>query len=93
MDNIKDIVKNVMGNMTKESSLKHEKIERLWQNVVNPQELKHTRFVGIKEGKIFVNVDSSAWLYQMNIKKNRILERLKEEISEIKEIRFTLGKI
>ncbi len=93
MDNIEDIVKNVIGNIANQNPDTHNKTERLWENLVNEKEFKHTKVMGIKEGGFFVCVDSPAWLYQMRVRSTKILKQLKEEIPEVKYIRFKMGKI
>lgn len=93
MDNIKDIVDTVIGNMAQQKPDIHNKIERIWANLLNEKELKHTRILGVKENGLLVLVDSPAWLYQMRIRQTRILVQLKEELPQIKYIRFKMGKI
>jgi len=93
MDNIKDIVRQVVQNLSSNNLESHSKLERIWQNILERSQLKHTILVGMKEGKLLVNVDSPAWLFEMKIKKRKILERLQSEIPEIKNIYFRIGKV
>ncbi len=93
MDNIEDIVKSVIGQMAEKKLEDYQKIDRLWMNILNDSEQKHTKILGIKDGMVSVVVDSPAWLYQMNIKKNNILKELQAEIPNIDSIRFRIGKI
>ncbi|MGE0267816.1 MAG: DciA family protein [Candidatus Omnitrophota bacterium] len=93
MDNIEDIIKNVIGKIADRKLEDHQKIYRLWISLLNESELKHTKLIGVNNGKVSVHVDSPAWLYQMNTRKRKILESLKEEISNIEYINFKIGKI
>ena len=93
MDNIEDIIKNVIGKIADHKQEDHQKLQRIWMNLLNETELKHTQIVGVKDGNLAVNVDSPAWLYQLNTRKRKILAQLKEEISTIENIRFRIGKI
>ncbi|MBN1869829.1 MAG: DUF721 domain-containing protein [Candidatus Omnitrophica bacterium] len=93
MDNIKNIVNTVIGNMAEQKPDTHNKIERIWKNLLNEKELKHAKIIGIKEDGLLVCVDSPAWLYQMRIRQTKILRQLKEEAPHIKYIRFRMGKI
>ena len=93
MDNIEDIIKNVIGNMASRKMEEHDKIHRLWVNVLSETELKHTKLLGVKDGRVSANVDSPAWLYQMNTRKRKILQSLKDELSTIESIYFKVGKI
>ena len=93
MDDIKDIVYKVIGDMAEKNPDVHNKTERIWQNLLNKQEIKHTKLIGINNGTLAVYVDSPAWLYQMRIRQTKILKQLKEEVPDIKRIRFKIGKV
>ena len=93
MDPIKDIIDNVIGRIATKSPDTEKKIERIWLNLLNKQELQHSSLMGVNNGKLLVHVDSPAWLYQLNTKKTKLLKRLQEEIPEIKYISFKIGKL
>ena len=93
MDNIKDVVYQVVGKMSLRQPQTPEKVERILKNILNDKELEHVSLAGEKNGHLFIHVDSPAWLYQMNIKKNKILERLKDEVSSVQNISFKIGKV
>ncbi len=93
MDDIKDVVTKVIGNIAEKNPCSYDKVERIWQNLLTKQELKHTKLFGVKEKTLFVCVDSPAWLYQMRMRKIKILKRLKEELLDIKQIYFKIGTI
>ena len=93
MDHIKDVLSQVVGKMSRRELDYPSKIDRIWQNILEPQELKHASLVGTRDGVLLVLVDSPVWLYQMRAGKNKILEKLKDEGLDIKEIRFQIGKV
>jgi predicted nucleic acid-binding Zn ribbon protein len=93
MEDIKEIINKVIGDLAEKKPDVHNKVERVWQNLLNGQELKHTKLVGINEGTLSVFVDSPAWLYQMRIRQTKILKQLKEDAPDIKYIQFKIGKI
>jgi len=93
MDNIKDIVTDVIGKLASKKIDEGSKVERIWQNIMEKDEIKHTKILGINEGKISVLVDSPAWLYQMKMKKRKILQQLMDEVPEVKQLTFKIGKI
>jgi hypothetical protein len=93
MDDIKNILNTVIGNIADRNPDVHNKLDRIWSNLLNEKELKHTHIIGIKEDGLLVHVDSPAWLYQMRVRQTKILKQLKEEIPQIKYIRFKIGKI
>ena len=93
MDNIKDIINKVVGDISEKNPDAYSRVERIWQNLLTEQELKHTKIVGMKENTLLVHVDSPAWMHQMRIRQTKILKRLKEEVSDIKYIRLKIGSI
>ena len=94
MDNIKDILGRVIAGMSVRTSQNEEhKLEEQWQIALEKDEPKHVRLVGLRNGLLLVNVDSPAWLYQMNLRRVKILERLKSEMPNIQNISFKIGKV
>lgn len=93
MDNIKDIIVKVIGNMAAQKGGDFSDITRVWPTVIEKKALAHTKVVGTKDGIVLINVDSSAWLYQLNINRTKILKKLQSDISDIKNIRFKIGKV
>ncbi len=67
----------------------------LWKEVVGKKVDRHTHPLSIKEGKLFVNVDSSGWLVQLTYLKDDIIAEFnKKEVGKpIKDIYFRLGEI
>ena len=92
MDNIKNIVNGVIDIILKHQPKDDNKLDRVWQNVIEKSEIKHTKLLGLKEGILFINVDSPTWLFYMKNQKNKLLKRLQEEIEEVKDLRFKIGK-
>ena len=93
MDNIGDIVKGVMGKMSSRRMEEDQKLERIWENLLTPQELEHTQIIGFKDNIISIRVDTPTWMYHMKTKQSSLLKRLNQELEDIKRIRFELGKI
>ncbi|MDD3374186.1 MAG: DUF721 domain-containing protein [Candidatus Omnitrophica bacterium] len=93
MEEIKNIIQDVVKTLSVKEPQEETKIQRIWDNLLNGKIKKHTKIFGIKEGKMIVCVDSPAWMFHLNLKKNKILKEIREEISEVKEICFKLGKV
>lgn len=93
MENIKDIIPQVIERLSKEGPPQERKLRAVWQGAFQRQELKHMRLVGIKGGRLLVYVDSSAWLYQMRLKKPQLLQALQQHTQEIQDIHFQIGKV
>ena len=93
MEQIKDIVSQVIANISSGKPGVQSKIQRVWQNLCDKKTAQHTAIAGLQKGSLVINVDSPAWLFQMNLQKRKILEKLKEEIPELSHIHFKIGKV
>ena len=69
------------------------KIQRLWQNILDKKIIQHTKIIGLQKGKLVVYVDSPAWLFQMNLQRRKVLEKMQEGIPELSHIHFKIGKV
>jgi predicted nucleic acid-binding Zn ribbon protein len=67
--------------------------EALLKKMLTKSQLRHIKMSYGRGGRLYINVDSSAWLYQLNLKKPQLLARLGAADSGIKDIRFRLGEI
>ena len=93
MEQIKDIVSHVIANISSGRPEIHNKIQRIWQNVFDKKTTQHTAVMGLHKGRLVVHVDSPAWLFQMNLQKRKVLEKLKTEVPELAYIYFKIGKV
>ncbi|MCK9594105.1 MAG: DUF721 domain-containing protein [Candidatus Omnitrophica bacterium] len=57
------------------------------------KELKHIKFGSVKNGILYITVDSPVWAYYLNMQKKRILTRLAAGPSGIKDVRFKIGDV
>jgi len=93
MEQIKEIVHQVIGNLALKNPDTHNKIYAIWKSVAGEKALRHTRVVGYREGNLIVHVDSSAWLFQMNLQKRKLSAQIKKEITDLKNICFRISTI
>ena len=93
MESIKDIIPQVIEELTVRKPDDRNKIQRIWQNVTDVQTARHSALLDFSDGVLTVAVDSSARLYQMNLKRKKFLEQLQEEIPDIQQIQFKIGKV
>lgn len=93
MEFVGDVVKQVIGKWAQKEFDSVGKIDRLWCNILEKNEVEHTALRGIKNGTLFVSVDSPLWHHQMRIKKRKYLDKIKEELPEIINISFQIGKV
>ena len=93
MDEIKNIVNKVFESISPDKQHEQEKIQQVWRAILNDKEQKHAKISGLKNGKLYINVDASAWLYEFNLRKKIILQRMQKDAPEIKDIFFKIGKV
>ena len=69
-------------------------IVRVWKNQLDPNIVAHAQPAGIRNGTLFVSVDSSVWLDEIvRYRRREILERLQNSFGRdlIRRISFRLG--
>jgi predicted nucleic acid-binding Zn ribbon protein len=94
MEAVKKTVKSVMGEWDKrrKSALSDEPWGLL-KKALTKKELMHIKFNYFRGGILALNVDSSAWLYKLNLKKETFLAVLNKKSNNLKDIRLYLGEI
>lgn len=95
MEQIKSIVKDVIKSILegKEQNPNGD-IESIWIKSVKKRAAQHTKIHFFKNGKLYIHVEDSAWLYELNLKKEDILKRIKKiSKNKIKDVRLKIGDI
>jgi hypothetical protein len=94
MEAIKDTVQSIMQGLASKRTRKDTDgdPEALLKKLLTKKELEHIKFNYFKKGMLSVNVDSSAWLYSLTLKKEELLGALKKNSPNIKDIRFRIGE-
>jgi len=92
MEDIKNIVNKVIGAMSSGSGQAPGDVQEIFLKVVSAKEAKHAKISGMKDGRLYVHIDSPAWLYQFKLKRKKIFEGLKERMPGLKSIYFKIGK-
>lgn len=95
MEKIGVVVKQLISDLeSKKGSIrKSEVIEEVLNKFLTKEEFKHIRINTFKKGVLFVTVDSSSWMYSINLKKGQLLNEIKKCLSDIKDVRFSLGEL
>ena len=94
MDSIKDIIPRVVEKMVRSRSQQAGEqgaLEQIWQDILEKQELRHTRLGGQRDGNLLIFVDSPARAYHLRMGKAKILKQIREKIPEIKDITFKVS--
>ncbi len=72
--------------------------QKIWAGLaaqLSKREQKHASPAGLKGAILTLNVDSPAWGYSLNLKKQSILKALQASVGQdkIKDIRLKIGKV
>ncbi len=93
MDSVKDIVLSVIGKLSVQRGPDVGKIQELWPGLIADKAKTHTRVGGARGDQVVVYVDTPAWLYEMNLERERILTAIRQDFPEIQKIIFKIGKV
>jgi hypothetical protein len=94
MEAIRATIKNVMGLLeVKKANTPLGGAQDLFKKNLKKRDLAHIKFNYFRKGIIYVNVDSSSWLYALSLKKDCLLMKLRKEIAGLKDIRFRIGEV
>jgi len=94
METIKDIVRDVIQDLTSEKRQNRaDDPQAILKKILTARELRHIKLNYFKKGILGLSVDSSSWLYNLNLQKEELLARLQRNSGAIKEIRFRIGEI
>jgi predicted nucleic acid-binding Zn ribbon protein len=94
MEAIKETLQGLLKDLkVRKATASASNPERLLKKVFSPKEAEHAQPGAIKNGVLYLQVDSSTWLYYFNLHKKELLEKFAGQNSQIKELRFNLGQI
>jgi LPS sulfotransferase NodH len=94
MEPLKNTLQEVMRQLGAKKGLHSEGDPQEWlKKTLTKKELGHIRVKYFNKGVLSLNVDSSVWLYVLSLKKAMMLEQLKKEHPEIKNIILRIGEV
>ena len=67
--------------------------EQWLKKALTKKELQHIKVKYFSKGILGLSVDSSAWLYILSLKKEDLLNKLKQESPVVKNINLRIGEI
>ena len=91
-------VGDVLPRVTKDLRMDQRRAEvevvKVWNSLLEPDIVAHAQPAGVRNGTLFVNVDSSVWLSEIvRYRRKEILDRLKHSFGPnlIQRISFRVG--
>jgi len=92
MELIKETLINVFKDLEKKNkSGFSEGLENIFKKVLAKKAIKHVKLYNFRNGVLSIKVDSSSWLYYLNLQKAALLVKFQKETDLVKDIRFSLG--
>jgi len=90
-----DILNSLFHDMKADSGMEHIMPRDIWNKAVGARIAENTHPEFIREGILFVNVASSVWMQELHFLRDKILEKVNNELdsTQIKEIRFKIGPL
>src|SRR5690606_28791817 len=88
------VLSKVLSGLRIESRRSEAEIAKVWNHLMDPNIVAHAQPVGLRNGTLFVNVDSSVWLSEIvRYRRKEILDRLQHSFGRemIKRISFRVG--
>lgn len=89
---LKNIIEKFLKSQQKRAQ-ETEKVNTIVEAILDDETKKHTQLAGLYKNNLVLYVDSSAWLFQLNLQKNNILGAIQKKLPDIKTIKIKLGKV
>ena len=89
-----DLVPSVLSEFRIDRRRTEVEVTRVWNNLLDPAIIAHAQPTGMKNGTLFVTVDSNVWLSEIvRYRRKEILDRLQHSFGRdyIARISFRVG--
>ncbi len=93
MEQIKTIIHDVIEKLSTQGAGQSQDMQRAWQEAVGKKIVRHTQIEGLKDGRLLVLVDSPVALFQLNLKRSRLLKALQKIDRAISKIELRVGRV
>lgn len=94
MELLKNTLDEVMRGLSAQKNACADVQPQQWlKKALTKKEWGHIKVQYFNKGVLGLNVDSSAWLYILSLKKEELLDKLKKENPGLKNIIFRIGEI
>jgi predicted nucleic acid-binding Zn ribbon protein len=93
-EQIADLIPSVLSEFRIDRRQTEVEVTRVWNNLLDPTIVAHAQPTGIRNGTLFVTVDSSVWLSEIvRYRRKEILDRLQHSFGRdyISRISFRVG--
>lgn len=94
-EGIGGVINQVITKLDAKTHGQREDVVKAWEGAIEKDAAGHTKPVAMKKNILTVEVDSSTWLYVLNLKKKSILASMQKSVGKekVEDIRFRIGEI
>ncbi|HXB59224.1 MAG TPA: DUF721 domain-containing protein [Candidatus Acidoferrales bacterium] len=88
------VVSSVLGDLKMDSRQAEIEIVKVWNSLLDPNIVAHAQPANLRNGTLFVNVDSNVWLSEIvRYRRKEILDRLQHSFGKnyIQKISYRVG--
>lgn len=89
-----DILPKVLGNLRMDRRHAEAEILKVWNSAMDPNVTAHAQPYGIRNGTLFVTVDSNVWLAEIvRYRRKEILDRLQHSFGRqmVRKVSYRVG--
>lgn len=89
-----DIIPGVLSGMRIDRRRAEAEIVKVWNSAMDPTIVAHAQPTGIRNGTLFVTVDSNAWLSEiLRYRRKEILDRLQHSFGSemVRKVSYRVG--
>ncbi len=92
MEQIKNTIQQVLEALEKKKTgTDSDDPKSILKKVLAKKAFGHVKLYNFRKGILTVKVDSSVWVYYLNLQKEDLLKKISKETRDVKDIRFCLG--
>lgn len=91
---LSSVLQSVLKNLRDDSRVSKEQIQGVWKRLVGEEASLHSWPRRLNRGRLLVEVDSSSWMYALNLQKGYLVEGLVELMGAklVRQLSFRIGE-
>ncbi len=98
-EHIRQVLETVLEETGLEERMRDNRALLHWNRAAGEKASRHTEAAHVEQGTLFVDVDNTVWMHQLQMQESELRDRLNQEIenhtpghASIGRIRFRLGR-
>ena len=94
LEPVATLLENALRRLGLERRLEEYQVVEAWGTVVGEGVARHTTATSIRDGVLFVDVDSSVWMQELQLLRGEIIERLNAHLGQafVKQIVLSMER-